>query len=305
MSKPDNNYKLADFFSCFFDNFGKMFTANLLFDIPLIVFAGVIALTSYILGHINIFVCFLLIPLISPFFFGLMYVCRKLTLKEKFSPAKDFFKGVRENFKYSVLNGMIVYIIVLGMWLAFSFYRDNLEQPLIIVSFVFSIILGIYFLFMEFLISTMIVSVELKFMEILKNSVVLTLAGFFGNIKTLISFMLVFSIIFTIFSLVGNLIVSIIIIALLVIILLPALCTYIITFNAYQTIEKYVIAPYNEEHAEENRQQQKESAVSEMNIDELCELAQGNPDEFIFLNGRMLKRSAIQKMVEKRSETNK
>lgn len=304
MENPDkNNYKLSNFFISFFDNFGKMFITNLLFNIPLIIFGGIVILISYLMGYINIFIVFLLIPIMSPFFAGLTYVCKKLTIKQKIQPAKDFFKGVKENFKYFIVNGLIFYVVAVGLWITFNFYRDNLEQPIIIAALVFSIIFGLYFLFMEFLIPTMSVSVELKFIQILKNAVVLTLAGFINNLKTLISFMLVFSVIFTMFQLLGNPIINVIIIGLLVIILLPVFCTYIVTFNSYQTIEKYVINPYIKEHIAEKQQEQKENAVAEIDIDELSELAQGNPDEFVFLNGRMLKRSAIQKMLEKRLNT--
>lgn len=301
MTNPDkNNYKLSIFFSNFFDNFGKMLISNILFNVPLIVFVGIIALISYFMGYLNIFICFLIIPVMSPFFAGLTYICKKLTIKQKINPARDFFKGIKENFVHFIINGVILYIVTLGLWLTFGFYRDNIEQPMIIAALVFSIIFGLYFLFMEFLIPTMAVSVELKFTELLKNAVVLAIAGFVNHIKTLISFLLVFSVIFTTLQLVGNPITGLIIIGLLIIVFLPVFCTYIVTFNSYQTIEKYVINPYIKEHIEEKKSEQNENAVAELDIDELRDLAQGNPDEFIFLNGRMLKRSIIREMLENR-----
>ena len=306
MANPDKtNYKLVNFFSSFFDNFGKMAVANLLFDIPLVIFGGIIALISYISGTINIFIVFLLIPIMSFVFPGIMYVCRKLTTKDKIRPTKDFFKGLKENLKYSAINGLILYIFALGIWLTFGFYRDNLDNPMIIAAFVISIIFALYFLFMEFLISSMIVTVDLKFIQIIKNSVVLTLAGFVNNIKTLVSLMLVFSVLMTIILMTGNLIVSIVIIGLFVLLFLPIFCAYIIMFNAYPTIDKYVITPYNKEHEAQEVEQKKENMVYETDIDELRELAQANPDEFVFLNGRMLKRSSIQKMLEKRENKSK
>lgn len=293
---------LAKFFSDFFDNFGKFFIANIFFDIPLLIFGGLIFLFSYLNSTINIFICFLLIPLMSPFFAGAFYICRKIAADQPINPVKDFFKGIKDNWKFFLINSVILYAIVSGLWVTFGFYRDNLDNPMIIAALVFSVIFTLYFAFMEFLIPVMAVSVELKFIEILKNSVVLALGGFLNNLKTTLSLMLVASVIFTLFQATNNIIIGIVITGILLIVILPIFCIYIITFNSYKTVEKFVIKPYAEEHAEETRQQEREEAVSELDEDELKKLANGNPDEFVFLNGRMLKRSAIQNMLKNKTK---
>lgn len=299
MSQTENDQNgLAKFFSDYFGNFGKFFIVNILFIIPLLIFGGLALLVSYLTGSINIFIWFLLIPLMSPFCAGAFYICRKAATEQTVNPVKDFFKGIKSNWKYFLINSLILYAVVSGLWMTYSFYRDNLDNTMIIVAFVFSVIFTLYFAFMEFLIPVMSVSVELKFIEILKNSVVLALGGFVNNLKTTLSLMLVGSVIFTIIQLTGNIILGLIITGILLIVILPVFCIYIITFNTYKTVEKFVIKPYAEAHAEETKQQEKEDAVSEFDEDELKKLADGNPDEFVFLNGRMLKRSAIQKILE-------
>lgn len=299
MAQTEKQKRLQTFFANYFDNFGKIFTVNILISLPFLIFGGIITLISYFIGVINIFICFLLIPLMSPFFAGITYICKKVTLNQPFRPVKDFVKGIKDNWKYFLINSFILYAIMSGLWLTFSFYRNNLSNPAIIAAFVFSVIFTVYFMFMEFLIPVMTVSVELKFVEILKNSVVLALAGFINNLKTIISIMLVISVIFTIFQLTNNIIAGLIITGILFITLLPTFCVYIVTFNSYQTVEKYVITPYAEAHISEKVKKEKEEAVSEIDMNELAELANGNPDEYVFVNGRMIKRSAIQKILDK------
>lgn len=299
MAQTEKQKRLQTFFANYFDNFGKIFTVNILISLPFLIFGGIITLISYFIGVINIFICFLLIPLMSPFFAGITYICKKVTLNQPFRPVKDFVKGIKDNWKYFLINSFILYAIMSGLWLTFSFYRNNLSNPAIIAAFVFSVIFTVYFMFMEFLIPVMTVSVELKFVEILKNSVVLALAGFINNLKTIISIMLVVSVIFTIFQLTNNIIAGLIITGILFITLLPTFCVYIVTFNSYQTVEKYVITPYAEAHISEKVKKEKEEAVSEIDMNELAELANGNPDEYVFVNGRMIKRSAIQKILDK------
>lgn len=293
---------LAKFFSDYFENFGKFFIVNILFNVPLLIFGGFAFLLSYLTGTINIFICFLLIPLVSPFFAGAFYVCRKAANAQPINPVKDFFKGLKDNWKYFLINSFILYAILSGLWVTYGFYRDNLDNPMTIAALVFSVIFTLYFAFMEFLIPVMFVSVKLNFIEILKNSVVLALGGFVNNLKTTLSLMLVSSVIFTLIQFTGNIIIGLVITGILFIVILPLFCIYIITFNSYKTVEKFVIKPYAEEHAEETRQHEREEAVSELNEDELKKLADGNPDEFVFLNGRMLKRSAIQNMLNKKNK---
>lgn len=293
---------LAKFFSDYFGNFGKFFIVNILFNVPLLIFGGLAFLLSHLTGTINIFVWFLLIPLMSPFFAGSFYICRKIATDQPVNPVRDFFKGLKDNWKYFLINSIILYAIVSGLWVTYGFYRDNLGNPMIIAALVFSVIFTLYFAFMEFLIPVMSVSVELKFIEILKNSVVLALGGFVNNLKTTLSLMFVFSVIFTLIQFTGNIILGLIITGILLIVILPLFCIYIVTFNSYKTVEKFVIKPYAEEHAEETRQQEREEAVSELDEDELRKLADGNPDEFVFLNGRMLKRSAIQNMLNNKKK---
>ena len=67
-SKPEKNGALIDFLSnVLTGNFKKLVLINLLLDIPLVIIAGIIALISYLLGGIYIFVVMLVIPLLAPF----------------------------------------------------------------------------------------------------------------------------------------------------------------------------------------------------------------------------------------------
>ena len=73
-SKPEKNGALIDFLTnVLTGNFKKLVLINLLLDIPLVIIAGIIALISYLLGGIYIFVLMLVIPLLAPFSAGVLY----------------------------------------------------------------------------------------------------------------------------------------------------------------------------------------------------------------------------------------
>lgn len=83
-SKPEKNGALIDFLSnVLTGNFKKLVLINLLLDIPLVIIAGIIALISYLLGGIYIFVVMLVIPLLAPFSAGVFYIVRNIAKGEK------------------------------------------------------------------------------------------------------------------------------------------------------------------------------------------------------------------------------
>ena len=81
MAQGKRKYGLTDFMKGYFDSIGKVTLANLLYCIPLAVFLGIIMLVFKLTGEMNLFGLFLIVPLMSPFTAGLMYICRKLTAR--------------------------------------------------------------------------------------------------------------------------------------------------------------------------------------------------------------------------------
>ena len=172
-----------------------------------------------------------------------------------------------------------------------------------IMLFVFSLLFLVFFICYENSFLTMMVTVDLSFPELVKNSVLLVAGGLFGHIKTLISFSILGIIIYSIVMFAGNnsfLIASVA--ALLTLSVMPVLCSYIVVFNSFQTVEKQIIVSAEEKKETENVK--KETVNTTVDKDELEKLAKGDPEEFVFLDGRMIKRKSIIKMLEKLNNIN-
>ena len=293
-------YSLSDFFLGYFENIGKLTIVNVLFCLPIGLYLFILLLLNSA-SLVSIAVIFLIIPFMSPFFGGMFYVCSKVTRKEKISPFKDFFKGIKSNFLFSLLNSIIIYIIGFGLNITFSYYHTGLEGAMMIMLFVFSLLFLVFFISFENSFLTMMVTVDISLGELIRNSVLLVVGGFFGHIKTILSFSLIAIILYSVFVFAGtNTILIASIAALLTLIILPVLCSYIVVYNSYQTIEKQIITPY-EENARKEEEKKKADTVS-FDRDELIDLAKGDPDEFIFVDGRMIKRRSVIKMLEKIEE---
>ena len=293
---------LADFFVGYFENIGRLTLVNLLVCVPM----AVLVTAFYFLntaGFLSLFILFLIFPAMSPFFGGLFYICFKVVRGQKFRPIKDFFKGVKENSLYFFLDSLIIYIFGSGFYITFSFYRMGLEGTLMIISFILSVIVLLFFICFQNSVLTMTVSVKLGFPDIIRNSAVLVVTGLFGHFKTLLSISLIAVIMFTINMAAGNAFIILIVAIISTVLFLPVLIAYIIVFNAYQAIEKQIIIPYQEEVEKKNERKANDfSSVTDEDIIELKKLAKGSDDEFVSFRGRMLRRSTVKKIIETHSD---
>ncbi len=309
MEKNQTKYKkmtLSDFLGGYFENAGKLTLVNMLFCIPVAVFAVIIYLL-YNFGVNNIFIIFLAIPFLSPFFAGLFYVVRRVTIGEEIHPVKDFIKGIKENSFYFLINSIVLYIISIGLFVTFSFYGTGLNDSFMTVLFGMTIFFTLFFLFFENSFLTMCVTVDLKLGDIVKNSVLLVIKGIAGHLKTVISFAFTAVIIYSIFMFARNIYLILAIMSILTILLLPVMCSYIIVFNSYKTLKKHVIDPYVEEKKYQDEISKNNNADDELyyeDIEKLRSLSKGDENEFVFLNGKMIKRKTVINILKKYDNDN-
>ena len=301
--KEKGKYSIKEFFNKYLDYIGKFTLVNLIFAGIILVSVTLLFFVSSIAGEINLLILALIIPIMSPFIGGLFHIAKKLTLDEDLNPVKDFFAGIKPNFIPFFINSFFVYVITVGLYVTFQYYRAGFDSPLKIVSFVFTIIFTLFFFNFECSALTMLVCVDLRISEILRNAVILALGGIVNHIKTLLSLALMACIIFTGIRVANDPILGIFVFLLPFCLIIPALSVYIVVFNNWQTIERIVVDPYREEHKSELREKEQnkqlEQAAEESDPDELISLAQGDPEEFVYVGGRMIKRKNVLKMLEK------
>ena len=248
MAQGQRKYGLTDFMKGYFDSIGKMTLANLLYCIPLAVFLGIIMLMFKLTGEMNLFGLFLIVPLMSPF---------------------------------TSVNGVIVYIVSLGLYITFAYFRENLDKPIVIFYLIMSLIAGLFFMFVELSLVTMAVTVDLKMSEMLKNAVMLVTGGISGNNHADVQINGRNEFIRAVFDSAFD-------------VAFYHICIY----NSYQTIEKAVIKPYAEEKRKSDIKKELAENEKAITIEELEMLSKGDKNEYVSLKGRMVKRSTVIKMLE-------
>lgn len=296
-NKPEKNSALVDFLAnVLTENLKTLILTNLLLDIPLVIIAGIIALISYFLGGIYVFIVMLVIPLLAPFSAGVFYIVRNITKGEKIKIAEQFKRGIKDNAFQFFIQGIIHYLVFSGFYVAFEFYRNDLSNPLIISALVSSIIVALIYIFMAFNMGMMTVTVKLRSIDIFKNSLLLSFMAIVQNLKTLLALVFIFALVFSLIILISNITIEICVLAALVLIILPTLIFLVIGYNSYPAIKRFVIDSKTEKKPQEEK---KTVVLPQLTAEELEEYAEGDPDEYVYVDGKMVKRATVLKMLEK------
>lgn len=290
---------LTEFFKNYSENFGSLLKANLIFDVPMLIGAAIIFLISYLIGGVSMFVLALFIPLLAPFSAGIVLITRRITEHKDFKVWQTFKDGVKDNFLQFTVQGVINYLVFVGFYATFEMYSWYISNPMVMAALVLSIIIALMFFCMAINIGVMTVTVKLKQVDIYKNALILVFMALVNNLKTVISLMFMGAVSFFIIFTLPDMVILSIIFGVLMITVLPTFVFLLITHNSYPAIQKYIIQAktdsdlLNKKDEENNRVE-----VSALTREELLEYAEGNPDEFVFVGGKMLRRSTVQKMLK-------
>ena len=298
-NKP--KYSFTRFFFNYFDNLGTMTLINLFLCIPIAIFSGLIWLLMGLLGEVHFLILFLIIPVMAPFYAGAFTASVRITRGDEVTFA-DFLSGMKQNYKTFLINSVIIYVIVPGLYVTFSFYRGGFGDLGVMSAFVMSLLFTLFFLFVEFGLMTMLVSVDLKLTAAIKNAVILSAGGLVENGKALASLLAVFFIVYSIITLSGSTLAAVIVFGVLTVLFLPLLLSYIIAYHVYRAVERVVINPFEKTDRPPVSRHTDDEETGEIDLAELEKLTKGDPEEYVFLKGRMIKRKTVIKMLEVHSQ---
>lgn len=193
--------------------------------------------------------------LFGPWMAGSVQVLRKFTLEKPCFMTQTFFRTVRDSFKQSCPMGLID-LLVLASAASSSYvyplFIQRMKQSgeggtfIYYALFVAALSIALVVIMMSFYAYLMIVSTDLTFKNILKNSLALTFIALKRNLLTML--------------LVGILIGGAAALAIFfpyimafVLLFVPAsFAALIVVFNSYPVIQKYVIDPYYAQRGEVN-----------------------------------------------------
>ena len=233
------------FFEIFFRKFWKLIEVNILYSlffIPVVLaLYAVIRVSSATVTTLMLAVCLIAFVLtIGPATSGMFKILRNFTVEKHAFILTDFKKSLA----MGVIDILFFAIISTAMYVYVKMARET-GNNLLLILFVICASMALIAVMMNFYTFLMIISTDVSFKNILKNSLVLSLVALKKNLLTLLITLLITGVF--IVAIIWNL---------SFILLLPfvpaAIICFIICFNSYPVVQKYVINPYYEQRGEVN-----------------------------------------------------
>ncbi len=239
---------IALFFDIFFRKIWKLTGLNMMlfvFFIPLLLMLPALYYIKQPYVCMGVLaVLFLLFAVnIGPALAGMTKVIRMFLLERHSFIGRDFFKGYKQNFKKASIIGILDILAAASAFAGYNVYPDMAQQyntKIFYIPLVLTFSVAIVVMMMNFYIFLMMTATDLSLKNLLKNSFALAFVSLKQNVLTLLSIIAFAAIMFIIFVKFMP----------LFILLMPffpaAIVWFIVCFNSYPVIQKFVINPYYE-----------------------------------------------------------
>lgn len=195
----------------------------------------------------------LFIPIVTSGFanVGLAYVCRMAARDKHVFPVSDFFSAIKKNWKRAlplgIINAFVTAVFAADMWCLYLLWKSNPERhTLCLVILIVSLFLYLLYTFAKFYQYTLMITFDYDLKAIIKNSWLFATLGIKHNIIIGGTLLLIYIALLWFFVL--NVKLGTIIAIVFGLFILPAFRMFLIQFNVFPEIKKYIIDPYYKEH---------------------------------------------------------
>ena len=322
MASQKPTFPLARVFSNLFYSFPKLIFTNVLFAVPLAVFFVTLWAISSIEGiHsiASVLIRLMTIIPVFPFYAGVVQVTAHIVRGNKeIGVFKDFTAAVKENFLRFLIHGVVLFLAVIFSYLSIRLYANMISgNSAFIFLLAISIIVSVFFLFMFFYIPSMTVTFDISMKNIYRNSLLMSFGELKKNLTAVFGLFLLFVIASTfLFACMGNALAIVIVTIVLMVFIIPSVSAFIIHSAVYERMYAMIIDNTEQSksvdekiakkqmEAKQNRadaEKAKKELYEQLKKLEIDENADG--EEYIYFNGRMIKRSVLIQMKKEAEES--
>lgn len=240
--------RLFRFFELYFRKFGRLMYINLLYTLFMLPSIGVAVLGfMFVPGSLSFLGVVFGIALMGPPTCGFTYLLRQLSLERPVFIWHDFIEYMKNNFKQSLLFSCLdaIVLTVVGISVHFSLlqFDQGAFQYILLILYV---AVAIIVLNMHYYIYLMMITLDLRIPQLIKNSLILTLAAIKTNLITTF-FIFVLVIIPFLFIPLDFLLAFV---AIFTPLFYASLIGFIVVFNSFPHVKRLLVDPYYEAHPE-------------------------------------------------------
>jgi uncharacterized membrane protein YesL len=186
---------------------------------------------------------------------GYAYVCRMAARDKHVFATSDFFEAIKKNWRRAlplgIINLLIEVIIFANLYVLYIFFEQDIISKTwgVIILAVTGFIFAMYS-FAKYYQYTLMITFDFNLKTLFKNSWLFATLGIkhnliIGGVMTVI-YLALYSLISVNFEL------GVAVIVVVGVFLLPAFRAFLIQFNVFPEIKKYIIDPYYNEHPDED-----------------------------------------------------
>lgn len=294
---------IARFFELYFRKFWSLCVLNIVIILCVVPFAALSVGLFYLVGRGNLLLTeniqLRMIIACVPFAFfgpvlaGGLKITRDFVREEPVFMWTDFISTIKKNLKQTVIFSVISYVGIAAFSYAIPAYY-YLEGFTKYILFPFAIIAALIFLFSQYYYYLMAVTCKLTVKELIKNSVIISIACIFRNIllTLIIGVILVAIVTMAVYGIATPILFAIVL--MLVTFFVIGFVLYSVSFFAFPAIKKLIIDPYYAQNPKETLEGVK-IALDEESDEEEGEQVNDEPkSEYVYHNGRMIHRSVLE-----------
>jgi len=187
----------------------------------------------------------ILLVAFGPLNTGITYIMRNIVKGEPLFIWHDFWHAVKKNLKQEFVFGILDLVVaVVGVHAVYSYYLTASANPSFGngIMFAMSVVVCALWIVMRFYIYTIMITFDLTFFQIIKNSLIFALIGFKRNMMALIG------IVCTLVVNMGIMILFLPLGIILPFIITISLCTFMGCYASWPKIKEIMIDPYYDEN---------------------------------------------------------
>ncbi len=320
MASKNSSFPLTVVFTNLFKGFPKLLLTNVLFAVPFAAFFGIFYAINTLTGLNSNFILILTIIPLFPFYSGVVQVSVHISRgRLDVNVFQNFVAAVKENFLRFLVHGIVAYLAVFFSYWSISLYsRLGSQNWIFFVFLAISIIIAVFFLFMFFYIPSMTVTFDISMKNIYKNSFLMSFGELKHNIIAVFGLVLLFAVCTSIVICCSASAVAIMIATiLLALFVIPSVSSFIINSAVYNRMYVMIVDNSTQSKNVDKKMRDKRSELAErknknkqtapdyeelkkLEIDESADM-----EEYIYFNGRMMKRKTVLKLKQEALENDK
>ena len=300
---PENNLdkkmRTVKFFNLYFSKFKYIFLSNIYFLIFFIISAAYVYLTYMLCGGLNIVAALGAIIILNIGMSGVTSVVRYIYIDKDFSPFKTFIKGLKENWLKFLVHGIAFYLLSAVSYASIALYCSGTKtNSLFWVPLVITALISLLMLFVSYYLNIMTVTMNINMKNIYRNCMLFSFGELKNNFMATFALLILGAVIFTIAVIVNKLLLILIICGIIAAFIVPSTVQFIITFYVYDSMVE--ILDDSKKSDDEPQSEHTKQRINKEEAEEISRLAADSKDEYIFYNGKMVKRSAVEESLNEK-----